>query len=150
MSFTYRGDLEHVPMRATRAPFHFLYVVRFSDGVVKAGRSAIPQGRILKLIERARRRNLHATDIHVEAGGNESELLQRLRRIACIHTGREWFTGISFLVAKQLAHQVVRNDKHGRSPKVWEAGWRVSSLVRHGLKHDCASRSTPIICEEHR
>jgi hypothetical protein len=109
MALAYWRDLGHIPRCATRPPYQFLYVVCFSDGVVKAGRSATPRGRILAHIIAARKRGVRATDIHVEDGRDENELLRRLRRIACSHTGREWFTGIRFSDAKQLVRQVARN-----------------------------------------
>jgi hypothetical protein len=83
-----------------------LYVAEFRNGVIKIGRTINPLGRETKM-----RFNGHrATRIHwcraVACGALvESQLLRRVRRVACTVRGREWFVGIGFGAATHMADQ---------------------------------------------
>lgn len=86
-----------------------LYVLQTGDGVVKAG--------ITSQAGDARLRQYQANGAHVAAHfisgyvtGIEAEgdLLKRLGRIGCVIRGREWFVGVRFAQAAQIARQVAK------------------------------------------
>jgi hypothetical protein len=87
-----------------------LYVAEFKSGVIKVG--------ITKTTKESRESNLrfngerpvrmHCCAMHECGFWAEMNLIQRLRRIAMTQRGREWFTGVRFNAAKNLAEQVTR------------------------------------------
>lgn len=85
-----------------------LYAIELANGVIKVGITSRTEQR---LIEHARgfslRRSMFGAD-YVTSIAAESELIAKVARIATLHKGREWFTGISFDQAAQLVRQVSR------------------------------------------
>jgi hypothetical protein len=91
-------------------PFR-LYVVEFRTGVLKAGISAMPNGRRVRGLAAKHGPVVQhfISENEVPGFSVERELLARLTRIGVVHQGREWFTGVRFAQAVQLAKQVARS-----------------------------------------
>ena len=121
-----------------------LYVVEYKDGIVKVG---ITTSMMLRL--RALRAHGDIVRHHVTAAvcgfAAEAALLSRCRRIAAPHKAREFFCGLPFVVARQLADQVADRGYSDRTAKpaaekrigMGEASgdaitWRGLSIVPHG------------------
>lgn len=90
------------------SPPYRLYVVEFQNGVIKAGISATPGTRRIYSLSRKWPIRRHVFTGVVAGFTVEQELCKRLARIGCVLKGREWFTGIHFRAAAQLAHQMAR------------------------------------------
>ena len=85
-------------------PAYRLYVIEFRNGVVKAGITTQPgDARIRQYVLPIAR--YFYTPI-VAGFAAEGELLRRLARIGCLSAGREWFTGVTFAQARQIASQL--------------------------------------------
>jgi hypothetical protein len=82
-----------------------LYVLAFADGVLKAGITSRSDAR---LYEHARRAPISQHFVSDFVSGIEAEraLLSRLCRIGTCYRGREWFVGVAFADASQIAQQV--------------------------------------------
>lgn len=94
-------------------PPYRLYVVEFNSGVLKAGISANPKARIRSLGAVGPIRKHFITDSQVAGFAIEYGMQVRLARIGRVHKGREWFTGIRFAQAVQIAKQVARGFVSG-------------------------------------
>lgn len=93
-------------MTAVWTPAYRLYVVEFTNGVIKAGITAAPGLRRTRQLECIGPIRQHHYTGFVAGRTVEGELIKRLAAIGCVLKGREWFTGIRFAVAAQLARQV--------------------------------------------
>lgn len=84
-----------------------LYVVESSDGIIKAGITSRTAARVNEHSRRARIVNSF-TSCPISGIEAERELIARLARIGVLLRGREWFVGIRFSLAAQIAQQVAR------------------------------------------
>lgn len=90
----------------------YLYVFLCSDGLVKVGRSRIPRNRFTaheRDLERQGRRIVRFAAIpaaDAQAHSHERELIDRMRRIARLVRGNEWFADVAFGAAETLMRQV--------------------------------------------
>lgn len=93
-----------------------LYVAAFSDGVVKIGiTQATAKSRLTSLARWYGREPVLSFfgDRHECGFWGEQQLIDRLRRIANTHRGREWFTGVRFGEVKHLVEQISRRAVQG-------------------------------------
>lgn len=84
-----------------------LYVIEMADGVVKAGITSRGEQRLIEHARSGRVLREFRTGF-VSGFDAENDLLRRMARIGAVIRGREWFSGVPFSVAKQLAAQVAR------------------------------------------
>lgn len=91
-------------------PAYRLYVVEFKSGVVKIGMTArLPHKRFNDLSARGPISSRFYTGCVVGLAV-ERELRSRIARIGTPAEGREWFHGVRFPVAKQLAIQLAKRN----------------------------------------
>ena len=101
----------------TWQPPYRLYVVEFCNGVIKAGITAQPgTNRFRTFGKHGPIRRHFITPQEVGGFSIEYDLCKRLARIGTVIRGREWFTGIRFPQAVQLAKQVARS-RVGADPR---------------------------------
>lgn len=84
-----------------------LYVLELANGVIKAGITSRGEER-LQQHARTLRIARHVMTGFVSGVEAEGDLLKRMARIGSVCHGREWFTGIGFATAAQMAQQVAR------------------------------------------
>ena len=88
-----------------------LYVAEFRNGLVKVGITAAPGDRRIRSLQHVHGPivRYHFCAPHSCMGySTEGRLCERMGRIASLHKGREFFTGVRFNVARQLAEQINR------------------------------------------
>jgi len=90
----------------------YLYVAEFKNGVVKVGRTGSHKRRRESLKQpvwfKSPMVRFHACAGTQSAEVYEFPLIERLDRMSCGRFGREWFKGLRFSVAVQLAEQMTR------------------------------------------
>lgn len=91
-----------------------LYVFEMPNGVIKAGLTSRWDDRKYQHERDVQMARHFVTDHYVTGFQAENELLRRLGRMGCIARGREWFTGIRFEVAVQLAKQIAGRFKNAK------------------------------------
>lgn len=89
-------------------PPYRLYVVEFFNGVIKAGITAGPEERRIAAHRSRWPIRRHQFTSVVSGFSAEAELLRRCGRIGSVIEGKEWFTGVRFEQAVQLADQIAR------------------------------------------
>lgn len=109
----------------TWQPPYRLYVVEFRSGVIKAGITAQPGTNRFRTFQKHGPIVQHCITGQVGGFSIEHELCQRLARIGTVIRGREWFTGIRFAQAAQLAQQIAGRVV-SRNP------YTTTEAVRHG------------------
>lgn len=96
-------------------PAYRLYVVEFKNGVVKIGMTARQPHKRFHDLSARWPINSHFHTGCVVGWAVERELRHRMARIGTTAKGREWFHGVRFSVAKQLAIQLAdRNPQEAR------------------------------------
>jgi hypothetical protein len=85
-----------------------LYVLEAPDGIVKAGITSRTGDERIQQHARAVKVLRHVVTGYVTGIEAERELLTRLGRIGAVLRGREWFTGIAFSQAAEIAGQVAQ------------------------------------------
>jgi hypothetical protein len=86
-----------------------LYVLETEDGVIKAGiASRAGESRIDQHRRSVKVKRHFIAEGFVTGIDAERELLARLGAIGSVIRGREWFAGIEFEAAKQIAQEVAR------------------------------------------
>ena len=89
-----------------------LYVAEIPNGVIKVGISRMASDARVRTLGFKGKTMLPTRyqffDKHECGFWAERELIERMERIACPAWGREWFTGIRFGAAVNLAAQITR------------------------------------------
>lgn len=88
----------------------FLYAFELSNGVIKVGRANNGRHRLVRHKADATARGLRMVRFDIVSTQSDSdlterELLARIARLGEIHSGNEWFSGVSWGAVKTLLHQ---------------------------------------------
>lgn len=100
-------------MRRRFDPGH-LYIVQFSSGVMKVGKSASPDSRLEQHAKAGFIERTWVSAFHLGTSGTERKVLSYCAEHGQLHGGREYFTGLNFTSVMIRSMLVVDDARLGQ------------------------------------